>query len=100
MSNYGMEIMSPDGETVVFSDSIRTSNIQLMVDVSLNKKGTTGDSQFISCRDANDTSKVLITFLDARGLVVGDKTSTGFWVSNEDDYFATRSGTVIALRVG
>tara|TARA_B100000497_G_C7669787_1_gene404155 strand:+ start:658 stop:978 length:321 start_codon:yes stop_codon:yes gene_type:complete len=106
MSNYGIEIISPDSDgngnsitsAVVFSDSIRTCNMQVYAEITVNRNGT----YFIPCPDANDTSKILITFQSARGLVVhdSDKTATGFTVTNEYQLSSSVSGTVIALRVG
>jgi len=104
MSNYGLQIISPDSDgngnsitsSIVFSDNIRTSNIQVYLTIDLAKNA----SQFISCPDADQTSKVLITFEDARGFVVSDRTSTGFTITNNYQYMNTRRGTVIALRVG
>lgn len=104
MSDYGMEIISPDSDgngnaitsSVVFSDSIRTSNIQVYETITLAKDA----SQFIPCPDADDTSKVLITFESARGFVVSSRTSTGFTVTNEYQYMYQITGTVIAMRVG
>ena len=104
MSDYGMEIISPDSDgngnsitsTVVFSDSIRTSNIQVYETLTLSKNA----SQFISCPNADDTSKVLITFESARGFVISSRTSTGFTVTNEYQFMNQTTGTVIALRVG
>lgn len=99
-----MEIISPDSDgngnsitsTVVFSDSIRTSNIQVHETLTLAKNA----SQFISCPNADDTSKVLITFETARGFVVSSRTSTGFTVTNEYQLMNQITGTVIAMRVG
>lgn len=99
-----MEIISPDSDgngnsivsRVVFSDSIRTSNIQLHETISLAKNTST----FISCLDANDPSKIIITFEQARGFVISNKTPLGFTVTNEYQYMNTLTGTVIAVRIG
>tara|TARA_R110002074_G_scaffold266145_1_gene438326 strand:+ start:596 stop:910 length:315 start_codon:yes stop_codon:yes gene_type:complete len=104
MSYYGMEIISPDSDgngnsiasSIVFSDSIRTSNIQVYETLNLARNA----SEFIPCPDANDTSKILITFETARGFYVSSKTSTGFTVTNGYQGLPTTTGTVIALRVG
>jgi len=104
MSYYGMEIISPDSDgngnsiasSIVFSDSIRTSNIQVYTTLNIARNA----SEFITCLNANDTSKILITFETARGFYVSNKTSTGFTVTNGNQMLPSTTGTVIALRVG
>jgi dipeptidyl aminopeptidase/acylaminoacyl peptidase len=99
-----MEIISPDSDgngnsiasSIVFSDSIRTSNIQVYETLNIARNA----SEFITCLNANDTSKILITFETARGFYVSNKTSTGFTVTNGNQMLPSTTGTVIALRVG
>lgn len=57
--SYGIKIFGPDNESIVFSNSIRTSNIQLVVSSILE---TYDDVKTFSIQDAHDTNKILITF--------------------------------------
>ena len=100
--SYGIKVFGPDNQTVVFSDGIRTSNIQVYESFSL----TAGEvSDIISCPDANDSTKVAVTITPIsnfrltglRDVIVTNKTSTGFQVSNGGDN--SISGIVIAFRL-
>ena len=100
--SYGIKVFGPDNETVVFSDGIRTSNVQVYESFSL----TAGQvSSIISCPNANDSTKVAVTItptsnvglIGLRDIIVTNKTSTGFQLSNGGD--GTVSGIVIAFRL-
>lgn len=100
--SYGIKVFGPDNQTVVFSDGIRTSNVQVYETFSL----TAGQvSSIISCPDANDSTKVAVTItptsnvglIGLRDIIVTNKTSTGFQLSNGGD--STVSGIVIAFRL-
>lgn len=99
---YGIQIFGPvidsDGNAkLVFSDSIRTSNVQLHSSFALSKGET---SSIYSCVDANDDSKVLIIFLgNPRYVDVINKTSTGFQLKNNNTTSDIQSGIVMALRI-
>ena len=43
---------------------------------------------------------LIITFEQARGFVISNKTPLGFTVTNEYQYMNTLTGTVIAVRIG
>ena len=57
--SYGIKIFGPDNENIVFSNSIRTSNIQLLESRTLE---TYNSVETLDCKDAQDDSKILITF--------------------------------------
>jgi hypothetical protein len=101
--SYGLEIYGPiingDATTskLVFSDSIRTSNIQVYSSFSLSKDQT---SSVYACPNANDGSKILIVFVgNPRYVDVINKTSTGFQLQNNSGSYGTQSGIVMALRI-
>jgi hypothetical protein len=100
--SYGIQMFGPaidsDGSAkLVFSDSIRTSNVQLHASFSLTKGQT---SSVFPCPDANNDSKVFIIFLgNPRRVDVINKTSTGFQLKNNNTVNGTQSGFVIAMRI-
>ena len=100
--SYGIQMFGPaidsDGSAkLVFSDSIRTSNIQLHSGFALSKGET---SSVFSCEDANDDSKVIIIFLgNPRRVDVINRTATGFQLKNNNSESGTQSGFVIAVRI-
>lgn len=92
---YGPVIDSDGSSRLVFSDSIRTSNIQLYQTWSLDGGETTS---FITCPNANDDTKVLIVFLgNPRNVDIINKTSTGFQLKN--NLTTAQSGVIMALRI-
>ena len=93
---YGPVIDSDGSSRLVFSDSIRTSNIQLYQTWSLTGNETSSE---IKCPNANDDTKVLIVFLgNPRNVDIINKTSTGFQLKNNLP-FNNQSGVVMALRI-
>lgn len=92
---YGPVIDSDGSSRLVFSDSIRTSNIQLYQPWSLEGDETTS---IINCPNANDDTKVLIVFLgNPRNVDIINKTSTGFQLKN--NLSSSQSGVIMALRI-
>ena len=92
---YGPVIDSDGSARLVFSDSIRASNVQLYQPWSLNGGETTS---VINCPDANDDTKVLIVFIgNPRDVDIINKTSTGFQLKN--NRLNVQSGTIMALRI-
>lgn len=60
--SYGIRLYDPDGDTVVFSEDIRTSNVQLSETFLMQGPY---DSKEFEIPDAHDTSKMLWTFLES-----------------------------------
>lgn len=60
--SYGIRLYDPDGDTVVFSEDIRTSNVQLSETFLMQGPY---DSKEFEIPDAHDTSKILWTFLES-----------------------------------
>jgi hypothetical protein len=100
--SYGLEIYGPvidsaGSSKLVFSDNIRTSNIQLYSSFSLSKNEI---SSVYACPDANDDTKILIIFVgNPRYVDVINKTSTGFQLQNNSGSNGTQGGIVMALRI-
>ena len=100
--SYGIKVFGPDNQTVVFSDGIRTSNVQVYEGFSLSPNEV---SDIISCPNANDSTKVAVTItptsnvglIGLRDVIVTNKTSTGFQLSNGGNNFV--SGIAIAFRL-
>lgn len=100
--SYGFRIYGPiingdsDSSKLVFSDEIRTSNIQLYDTFNLNAGET---SSVYQCPDANNSSKILLAFVGSTTYVdIINKTSTGFQLQNTST-LASRSGIVMAMRI-
>mgnify|MGYP001195511383 FL=1 len=100
--SYGIKVFGPDNQTVVFSDGIRTSNVQVYEGFSLSPNEV---SDIISCPNANDSTKVAVTItptaniglIGLRDVSVTNKTSTGVQLSNGGNNFG--SGIAIAFRL-
>jgi hypothetical protein len=60
--SYGIKLYDPSGQTVVFSENIRTSNIQLSETFLLQGPY---DSKDFTVQDAHDSTKMLFTFLES-----------------------------------
>lgn len=57
--SYGIQLYGPDGETVVFSENIRTGNVQILESRTLERYNSV---ETFNCLDAQDSNKILITF--------------------------------------
>lgn len=91
---YGLEATGPDGTTVVWSSSLRATNVQVYSTFNL----AAGQSVVIPCADANNASSVIITLKKAIfNVIIKNKTSTSFTIENGSGL--TQSGVVIAIRV-
>jgi hypothetical protein len=98
--SYGVEVYGPNGN-VVWSDGIRATNIQVFQTFNLSAQS----SLYVPCPDANDGSKVIITFISSNfspiasftGAIITNKTSSGFTLTKSGSY--SPSGTVVAVRI-
>lgn len=98
--SYGVEVYGPGGD-VVWSNEIRATNIQVFQTFNLSAQS----SVYVPCPDANDSSKVVITFISSNfnpiasftGTIITNKTSSGFTLTKSGSY--SPSGTVVAVRV-
>ena len=107
--SYGIQLYGPDGQTVVFSENIRTSNIQLRESRFLGP-GPYAAEDF-DCPDAEDPNKIIITFVkkpttDRRVVVWIERYTGGFRVKLYDqlerpgDTAVFLNIDVMAIRIG
>lgn len=98
--SHGIEVYGPDNSSVVWSSNIRASNIQVLSYFDLD----VDSSPSFTCLDADDLSKVVISFFNTnqitplRGVKVTSRTSTGFTIGGVNS-FSNREGYVIAVRI-
>ena len=107
--SYGIQLYGPDGQTVVFSENIRTSNIQLRESRYLGP-GPYASENF-DCPDAEDPNKIIITFvqkptLDRNVVVWIERYTGGFRVKLYDQLERSADNAVLlnihimAIRIG
>jgi hypothetical protein len=98
--SYGLEVYS-ENDVIVWSSGIRTTNIGAFQSFSLSPN----QELFVSCANANDNSKIKITFISGAftvfptylGIQIISRTSSGFTLKASTSLGS--SGTVIAMRV-
>jgi hypothetical protein len=99
--SYGIQLYGPDGQTVVFSDSIRTSNIQVR-ESRLLGPGPYASEDF-PCPDADDPDKVIITFVrkptSDRMVRVWITRHSGFFRVNLYDLLERPADTAVLLTI-
>lgn len=108
--SYGIKLYDPSGQSVVFSEDIRTSNIQVSEGFTL--IGPIDATGSFPCKDAQDSTKVLITFLesptdrDSGILVYIQRETDAFKVKLYDNLQRPQeqqpwvTGQVLAIRIG
>ena len=96
--SYGIACFSSSG-TKIFGSEFRTSNAQYVISLVLTANAT---SQFFPMADANDSTKVVITYISDDRFIPNRFTistsSTGFSFTNTRNYSGTLIG--IAFRIG
>lgn len=107
--SYGIQLYGPGGQTVVFSENIRTSNIQLRESRYLGPGPYASES--FDCPDAEDPNKIIITFvrkptLDRNVVVWIERYTGGFRVRMYDilerpgDSAVLLTIDMMAIRIG
>ena len=99
--DYGIQLIGTDGSTEVLGVNTRTSNLQVYQTLFVAGSST---SSVITCPDANNSSKVLITVAHGGSfgdknffLSVTNKSSTGFTVTNSNS--SGLSVNIVAIRI-
>lgn len=103
--NYGIEVYGPDGETVIWGNNVRQTNMVVFDTITLSASST----QTYTCADANDSTKVLVNvaipsyvagpfYQTLYGNLVVTKSSTGFSVQNTNSSYSLFL-QIVAVRI-